>query len=210
LISGADVLKNLAISADAPPAFLLDANRDSTDEVLITEGWYDNRWCVDFEDFPDASYMKVAGINRLLIWTEGEVRKDLAPMIESYLDMGVEVLTFIDGKLALHGIKRDSAGNVGASVVIPTEKNEAVRKFENARFSLMLITILAFVNLFFMFFVMDAPLLYTAPSLMWMVYLWVSYAAANLLAMVMPIIYLILYLSSQKKRHLMLVASALF
>jgi len=90
------------------------------------------------------------------------------------------------------------------------EKVEIVRKYENARFGLLLITIMSFVNLLFMFAGFDAPLLYTAPCLMWLTYLWLSYGLANVLAVAFPIIYLVLYLSSQKKPQSFLIASTLF
>ena len=220
LISGADVLKNLRISTDAPPVFLLDSRRDL--EITSSDNLYDNRWSIDFEDMPAASYMKSAGINRVVIWGKKDVKEDLVPIINSYQDVGIEILTFIDGKMiesekelqaSLSHKKTQLSQSFASdetSAKVTSQTKELVRKFENARFGLMLITILAFINLFFMFFVMDAPLLYTAPSLMWMTYLFLSYGMANFLAIVIPVIFLILYLKSQKNRYLMVAALIFF
>ena len=218
LVAGADVLKNLNINLAASPVFLLDYNRDKSGNY--SERWYDNRWSVDFEDLPDARYLISKDITRVVLWTHGEMRKDLIPIMDSYRDAGIEILIYVNGEFKDEE-RVVSAVDAVDSVTQPQnvtpmrsketgESKEHVRKFENARFSLLLITVIAFVNLFFMFFVMDAPLLYTTPSIMWLTYLWVSYGMANFLAMVIPVIYLILYLSSQKKRHLMVAALVFF
>jgi len=203
LVTGANLLKELEISDKAGPAFLLDYNRDK--EVATTSGVYDNRWSVDFEDMPAASYLKLNGISRVVLWTEEVMRPDLLPIVDSYRDAGIEMMTYFKGEFSTQG---DAFSR--SAKVVSTKMQDKVRKFENARFGLLLITIIAFVHLFFMFFVMDAPLLYTAPSLMWMTYLWVSYNVANFLAVVFPVIYLILYLKSEKKRHFMLIALGFF
>ena len=228
LVAGSRILKDLEISADAPPAFLLDYNRDK--EVTSIEGMYDNRWSVGLDDMPDAIYMREAGIKRLVIWTEGDVCQDLAPIIDSYRDLGIEVINFGYGKMpdqvSDHSaiVASSPTENQHQDDFEPISENEEkkssstvsemmqgrIRDFENARFNLLLITILAFVNLFFMFIVNDEPILWTAPSLMWLTYLWVNYTLANIIALMIPIIYLILYLLAQKKRHLIIAALIFF
>ena len=202
LVSGADILKGLEIENDAPPAFLLDYDR--AQEVVSTDGLYDNRWSVDFEDLPEASHLKANNINRVVIWTEKEMRQDLTPIIESYRDASIQILTYIDGEFRTQG----SAVSV-TSNLLSNRAQEQVRKFENARFSLLLITIVAFVNLFFMFIIIQ-PILYTAPSIMWMTYVWVSEGMGDVLAIALSVMYLLFYLLSQKNRNLMIAAFIIF
>jgi len=198
LMTGAELLKNIAIADNAPPIFLLDYDRNK--EVVDSIGKYDNRWSIDFEDMPSAEYMKHAGINRVAVWTNGEIHKDLLPILESYQDTGIEIITYSDGKLA------PLASNNASSL----DTAENIRKFENARFGLLLISVVVLVNLFFMFFVRLAPLWWTAPSIMWLTYLWVPEIIGDVLAVVITGTYLIFYFLSLRRRNLMAVALAFF
>ena len=205
LIQGASLLKDLTINETAGPAFLLDYDRNKEVQNLDLANSYDNRWSVDFEDFPDAMYLKNNSISKIVLWTEALVQPDLSPILDSYRDAGIVVMTYTKGKFETVG------GVVSPSASVITKKmQEKVRKFENARFGLSLLTMVAFAHLFFMFFVMDAPLIYTTPSIMWMTYLWVSYNMANFLAIVFPVIYLIFYFKSEKDRRFMPIALAFF
>jgi len=156
LKAGAAILQNTAILDTALPAFLLDYERSK--EIDDNSGMYDNRWSIEFEDMPDANYMKNAGINRIVLWTKDEMRRDLLPILESYQSVGIEVITYTKDSLTL------LRSNV--TPLADTNVRENVRKYENARFALLLFSGLALVNLFFMFFIHSAPLFWTAPSIM--------------------------------------------
>ena len=205
LVSGSKVLNGLSIDVNAPPVFLLDYNRGN--DIIINDNMYDNRWSIDIDDMPDASYMLNQGIEQLVIWTEDELRKDLIPIIDSYRDMGIEIrrLSLKNGGTAF------STNNINTSEnIIPSSLKENVRRFENARFGLMFIAIIALVNFFFMFFIWEQPLLWTSPTFMWLTYLWVPEIVGDIIAVAMVAGYLILYLLSQRKRKLMVVASFIF
>jgi len=87
---------------------------------------------------------------------------------------------------------------------------EEVRKFENGRFALMLIAGMALVNFVFMFFFIERPILWTAPSIMWVTYLWIPEILGDGIAIAMTIAYLVFYFLSQRKRILMRVALIVF
>ena len=210
LVLSASILRDLEIDPDAPPAFLLDYDRnkvidDHVDTVDDHEEVTDDRWRLNFETLPEASYLISNKIKRLVVWTKHKMNRDLEPIINSYRDAGVEILIFTNGRITYHG----------SSISEPTREElikskEWVRRFENARFSLFVLTILAFANLFGRFFINEVPLLWTAPSVQWLTYLWVSRSLGDLIAIMIPFIYLLLYLNSPKKRYLLLVAFIFF
>ncbi|MCL2217496.1 MAG: hypothetical protein FWB91_10840 [Defluviitaleaceae bacterium] len=189
LKSCAGDLQQINIDSSAPPAFLLDYDRNK--DIADSLHMYDNRWSLDFEDMPDAQYMKQAGINRVIVWTTGEIRKDLLPIIESYQDMGIEVVTY---------------GAVESSPIL----QEDIHKFENARVGLLLISGLAILNLFFMFFIQAAPLFWTAPSIMWLTYLWVPEIVGDAFAVALTGAYVALYFLTLRRRNLILAALIFF
>jgi len=207
LVDGANILRYTDIPANAPPAFLLDAKREA--KIPDAEDMYDNRWSVELDDMPDAVYMKEQGISRVIVWTDREMQDDLNLIVNSYLDAGIEIVTYINGKIE-HEKRGECSVNMEEKPGISTETKEAVRKFENARFGLLLVVILAAINLVGMFFVNEEPLLWTAPSIMWLTYLWVSEIVGDLIAITLSVAYFVLYLSSHKRRNLMLIALALF
>ena len=63
LIDGADPLKTAGLPLDAPPAFLLDADRLGTGRRLVPNV-FDNRWVVFATDFPSAGLLARRGIAR--------------------------------------------------------------------------------------------------------------------------------------------------
>lgn len=66
LIKGVDILKNIKIPADAPPAFLLDSNRLSG-KAFVQPGRFDNRWVALPQDFPSANYILSKHIDTAVI-----------------------------------------------------------------------------------------------------------------------------------------------
>jgi len=217
LVAGSDTLQYTSFSADPPPAFLLDSNRNP--KLSSMENIYDNRWNVDTDDMPNAAYMKVRGISRVLIWSDGNVRDDLIPIINSYHDAGITIATYIDGKINYERTRLVSSNTTANelfghenAVKIPQvlpQVREAVRNFENARFGLLVVTAIALFNLFGMFFINTEPLLWTAPSIMWMTYLWIPEILGDIIAIGLTISYISLFLLSCKRRSLMRVAFVL-
>jgi len=206
LASGADILAGLELAADAPPAFLLDYNRNR--EVLSTFSMYDNRWSIDIDDMPEAAYAKANGLRRIIVWTKGELQQDLRPIVDSYSDMGIETLMFSEGRLTkiqptetATEPKEDPAVAAAAK-----ELQENVRKFENGRFGLLLIAIMTIVNFLFMFFGNEAPILWTTPTVMWLTYLWVPEIVGDIIATALTASYIALYFLSQRRRNLMPIA----
>ncbi|MCL2574687.1 MAG: hypothetical protein FWE34_09085 [Defluviitaleaceae bacterium] len=220
LVSGAEALRYQKINNDAPPAFLLDHNR--LKEVHNSDGMFDNRWSIELEDMPDAAFMSASGIDRLIVWTQENMREDLIPVIHSYRDAGIEVLTFSDGKISYPEnvaisqavqtatIAATATTSKKEDVYVLISRRDNVGKFETARAGLFLITVMAFLNLFFMFLVWHEPAFWTTPSIMWMTYLWVSEAVGDVIAVAMAVSYLLLYILSQKRRWIMIVALAYF
>jgi len=225
LVSATDVLRHLEIDETAPPAFLLDYDR--TKNIADATGMFDNRWSLDFEDMPDAAYVKDAGIERLVIWSHGQLNDDLMPIMDSYYDAGITVIIFDGGKVVerSNGDRVPIAASVPSPIVIPkmlsrfskdTANNDisanmrdSVRKFENARFGMLLVILMAVVNLFFMFFMWHQPLLWTTPTIMWLTYLWVPELLGDFIAVLFVAGYIALYFMSQKRRKLMTLTLAI-
>jgi len=199
LAGSANTIKSYAHSGKGAPAFLLDANRDNPP----ADGSYDNRWSVDLDDMPDAAYLRAQGIGRVIIWTNGAVKSDISRIISNYSSAGIDIMTFTDGQLALW--------NSGASdeAAVDQETKEAIRKFENARFALLIAIGIALFNLIGMFAVNTEPFFWTAPSIMWITYLWVAEVAGDIIAIAMTLTYFMLFWFSQRKRILLPVAAAI-
>jgi len=232
LKTGAGYMRKSQVRHDAPPAFLLDYDRNKT--VTENEELFDNRWSVDFEDFPDAEYMKQNDIKRVVVWTKEAIRYDLLPIIESYKAMGIEIKTHIEnpspqpltpmmgmggigmggigmGGTGMSGMGGIGMGAAGENPLLGSALREDVRKFENGRFGLLLICGVTIVNLFFMMIsVREAPLWYTSPSIMWLTYLWVPEIVGDVLAFILAGVYIAFYFLSQRHRVLLPAALAYF
>lgn len=139
LEQGAPILKRLNLPLDAPPAFLLDANRMQGEPK---PGFFDNRWMTFPQDFPSANYLlsqKIAGI--LLLQESNLPAEDLAHVLMRWQDAGLKIyLPGTDEKeplvevkvrppkgyrslwqrmLVTMGLHRNSAGGFGAIVPTP-------------------------------------------------------------------------------------------
>jgi len=207
LSAGADVLKGISITSDAPPAFLLDRQRMKPG--TYSSSWYDNRWSVDFEDFPAASYMRENGIRRVVLWTNAQMSEDLKPILDSYNDVGIQVLIYANDVFENYKDNVDILLPKSRKSEDDFEIRQFVHKFENARTALLVMTIVAVVNLLFMFIIYE-PILWTAPSLMWLTYLWIPEGAGDVLAIAMTSLYVISYQASQKKRDWMMFVTVFF
>ncbi|MCL1919988.1 MAG: hypothetical protein FWG50_02755 [Kiritimatiellaeota bacterium] len=82
-------LPRLRLRADAPPAFLLDANRMKG--ARWTPGDYDNRWSVFPQDMPSAAYLQDKGLSRVIVRSD-KVRDDLAHILRRYETQGLAIL----------------------------------------------------------------------------------------------------------------------
>ena len=201
LAAGTGELQNASIRYDAPPVFLLDNNRNKP--VADTTNMYDNRWELELDDMPSADFMVTAGIQNIVLWTAGARKNDLAAILDSYRDMGINVTMHISPTP-----EEKTATAIANSVRISRQPN--VRKFENARVGLLLIAGMAVINLIFMFLIHEEPVLWTTPTIMWLTYLWLIEIAADIIAVAFVAAYIILYFGSARQRAFLPLALGLF
>ncbi|MEY2794984.1 MAG: hypothetical protein RIR10_700 [Planctomycetota bacterium] len=138
LHDGADFLQTLAISDDAPPAFLLDSNRHVG---VAAPSMFDNRWMVFPQDFPSARALMSAGVERVLvIRREGAPRVDLLSVLRLWkreglasarfdpasgettdLSIDTSMLAVFSAHLSMifHGLRENAAGGFGGRVPVP-------------------------------------------------------------------------------------------
>lgn len=139
---GANDLARLAFPANAPPAFLLDANR-LVGGQYVEPGRFDNRWVVFAQDFPSANYLREQGVGRILVVQppDGSIAEDLVHVLLRWQLGGLEIhmLGFdplrpsrpacrivvrrppyfqflLRRALVILGLRRSSAGGFGAAV----------------------------------------------------------------------------------------------
>jgi hypothetical protein len=134
-------LQRMSIPPNAPPAFLLDADRCRNRFPI--GGRFDNRWLVFPQDFPSANFLLSRGIKRVILVQEQEqAQSDLAHVLLRWQEAGLRILAqpysapgpareIIVGKpsgfrsllyraLALMGLRRNSAGGFGSIVPEPS------------------------------------------------------------------------------------------
>jgi len=116
---------------DAPPTFLLDANRMREFKL---PGGYDNRWCVFPQDMPSASALMDKGISSVVVRTD-TIRKDLSHILRRYETQGLTIYlndgsnckritipkpSWFKSKLRRFfvtlGLRRNSAGGFGGEI----------------------------------------------------------------------------------------------
>ena len=86
----APLLSDLAIDDDAPPAFLLDANRMNNGRKGAP-GMFDNRWHTFPQDFPSADCFLAHGITRIVVRTQ-KLADDLQYILRRFQDKGICIL----------------------------------------------------------------------------------------------------------------------
>lgn len=93
LRGGAKMMRTLAIRPDAPPAFLLDANRMAPIGGL-RPGRFDNRWLVLPQDFPSATLLMAHGIRQALLLQSNtaDPPEDLAHVLLRWQEAGIGLL----------------------------------------------------------------------------------------------------------------------
>ena len=89
LLFGADVLDNLILRPDLPPAFMLDANRMRFGGKQ--PGSYDNRWCVFPQDMPSAAFLQRQKIHKVVVRSDA-IKADLSAVIHRYQKSGTEIV----------------------------------------------------------------------------------------------------------------------
>jgi len=92
LCRGAEVLSECRIAANAPPAFLLDANRDNAG-VPPTVDVFDNRWKTFPQDYPSARLLRERGIQGVIVIREkaGDAREDLQHVLLRWQEAGIDI-----------------------------------------------------------------------------------------------------------------------
>lgn len=140
LAADAPTVRALGLPRDAPPAFLLDANR-LVPAVPPKPGAFDNRWIVFPQDFPSAAFLRARGVADVLLLHEGRTPgDDLAHVLLRWREGGIRILSASPADrgriqelavprpsrfrrawyrvIAAAGLRRNNAGGFGG--VIPT------------------------------------------------------------------------------------------
>ncbi len=93
LAAAAAKLEAANLPADAPPAFLLDGNRNSRGPVTGSDyGWFDNRSFVTTSDFPSAQALRERGLSKIiLIQPNSRIRADLLEVLLAWQRDGITI-----------------------------------------------------------------------------------------------------------------------
>jgi hypothetical protein len=85
-------IQDLHLPANAPPAFLLDADR-MTPKILPNPGKFDNRWVALPQDFPSATFLLAHGISEALLLQRSRAapRDDLTHVLLRWQGGGVRL-----------------------------------------------------------------------------------------------------------------------
>ena len=93
LHSGAEILAELPLASDAPPAFLLDANRDNGGATPPRSS-FDNRWKTFPQDYPSARLLRERGIHRVIViqrLASDWIREDLQHVLLRWQKGGITI-----------------------------------------------------------------------------------------------------------------------
>ena len=139
LATGAERLRERQPRPDAPPAFLLDANR-MTPPTQPAPGKFDNRWVTLPQDFPSALFLQTHGIQDVIVLrADGSTPgQDLLHILRRWQDSGLRIAlgdlrrsgdaSPFDvprpsyfrrawyGLIALMGLRRSEVGGFGAPI----------------------------------------------------------------------------------------------
>ena len=141
-------MRSLAIAADAPPAFMLDARRLEP-STQAAPGKFDNRWVVFPQDFPSANFLLSRGIRQVILLQSDSLqdkpRLDLAHVLRRWQEAGLQLyVQDPDGQqaprpltverpssfrslfyraLTLVGLRRNSAGGFGSVIPVPSSSS---------------------------------------------------------------------------------------
>ena len=90
LMQGTDRLKSAGLTGDAPPAFLLDADRLGTEKPILP-GWFDNRWVVFETDLPSARFLARYQITAVELIHRGAPGEDLLDVLRDWNRAGISL-----------------------------------------------------------------------------------------------------------------------
>jgi hypothetical protein len=86
-------LAALALSAQAPPAFLLDGNRSGLG-IPYGTGWFDNRSFITSSDFPTADYFTRHGVSKVIfVQPTHDIKADLLQVLLRLQREGMTIST---------------------------------------------------------------------------------------------------------------------
>lgn len=88
LYQGAGLLASFSLHPEAPPAFLLDANRMKGEAHQA--GRYDNRWCIFPQDMPSADFLLAQGIQEIYVRTKYP-QNALSHILKRYQEKGIRI-----------------------------------------------------------------------------------------------------------------------
>lgn len=142
IVSGAETMRGLVVSADAPPAFLLDSRRSQSARAG-TPGDFDNRWVVFRQDFPSGVRLGGSGVTEVLLIHDGSnPQVDLEHVLFGWQEAGLRITSAAPAggvarpltlsrpsafrdvfhQLAtLAGLRRNAAGGFGGPIPRPAE-----------------------------------------------------------------------------------------
>jgi hypothetical protein len=94
LLDGAERLGAVPLRPDAPPAFLLDAQRMEP-KTEPAPGRFDNRWITLPQDFPSATLLRSHGLSQALLVQRGrsQPREDLSHVLRRWQEGGLRLLS---------------------------------------------------------------------------------------------------------------------
>ncbi len=106
---GAGQIRRRSLPPDAPPAFLLDAQRQSG---TPRAGVYDNRWVVLPQDFPSGTLLASRGVRDVILVQRGggSVPTDLAHVLRRWQDQNIR----------LHAVDLDTGNKSDITVAKPS------------------------------------------------------------------------------------------
>lgn len=113
--AAAPLLSTLNLSLEAPPAFLLDANRRGEGKP-VTPGRFDNRSVSFTTDFPSATFLRANGIERAVLvqLDRDEPQPDLAHTLRRWQEGGIQImrkrLDYPDGPIPIEISKPSAFG----------------------------------------------------------------------------------------------------
>ena len=87
LINASKKLKNISLTNDANPAFLLDSTR--TNRYRAKETIFDNSWDLYKQDIPTFQYFKENGIYKIIV-IGNTIQRDLKKIFFEFQDAGIE------------------------------------------------------------------------------------------------------------------------
>jgi hypothetical protein len=89
LLHFAKVLKELDITEDAPPVFLLDSNRMYNSKVDVSV--FDNSWDLYEQDMPSSEFFLNNGIKRIVLYGY-KINSDIHKILYGYQSKGITIL----------------------------------------------------------------------------------------------------------------------